>query len=59
MFYQLEVPREGEGVGQGDRKPGIKGEGSVWKAGKEMAGSGIPKVAGTERNKKQFRNIDG
>lgn len=44
----------GRGVGQGDRKPGVKGEGSVWKAGKEMAGSGIPKVAGTERIRNNF-----
>ena len=37
-------------------EPGRKGAGSVQEAVKEKAGSGIPKVVGTSRNRKTFCN---
>lgn len=36
--------------GEGDRKPGLMDAGGVWEAGRERAGSGVPKVEGTGRN---------
>ena len=40
------------GGGQGGGRPGEKGAGGVREAGEEGAGSGIPKVAGSERKRK-------
>ena len=37
------------GGGQGGGRPGEKGAGGVREAGEEVAGSGIPKVAGSGR----------
>ena len=39
------------------REAGVKGVGSLQEVGEERAGSGIPKVAGTRRNRKKFCNM--
>jgi len=43
--------------GTGGGRPGEKGAGGVREAGEEGAGSGIPKVAGSERKREELRNI--
>ena len=45
------------GEGQGGGRPGEKGAGGVREAGKEGAGSGIPKVAGSGRRREKLCNI--
>ena len=45
------------GGGQGGGRPGEKGAGGVREAGKEGAGSGIPKVAGSGRKREKLRSI--
>ena len=48
------------GGGAGGRetgRPGEKGAGGVREAGKEGAGSGIPKVAGSGRKREKLCNI--
>ena len=41
--------------GQGGLQPGNRGAGSLREVGNETTGSGIPKVAGTGRNRKKFQ----
>ena len=45
------------GGGQGSGSLGEQGAGGVRDAGKEEAGSGIPKVAGSGRNREKLRII--
>jgi len=45
------------GGGQGGWRSGEKGAGGVREAGEERAGSGIPKVVGSERKREKLRNI--
>ena len=58
--YSCNIPRldltQGGGGGAGGN-PGVDGARSVREAEEERAGSEIPKVVGTGRNRKKFRNI--
>ena len=42
---------------QDGRNPGVMGAGSLWEAGGESVGGGIPKGVGARRNREKFCNI--